>query len=131
MKKLVVFVLTLFLLGCEKSWKEIGDYYAYYGVNIDESVEILDNNEDVLIEGKILNITPDGIKIMGDVEPWKAKAYTIPHSEIGGMKVEGKWVYRYEVKDKYWYKNQDQIYFERPGAFQFGSGSWDSANNFF
>ena len=101
MKKLVVFVLTLFLLGCEKSWKEIGDYYAYYGVNIDESVEILDNNEDVLIEGKILNFTPDGIKIMGDVEPWKAKTYTIPHSEIGGMKVEGKWVYRYEVKDKY------------------------------
>ena len=38
---------------------------------------------------------------MGDVKPWKAKTYTIPHSEVGGMKVEGKWVYRYEVKEKY------------------------------
>ena len=65
MKKLGVFVLTLFLLGCGKLWKEVEDYYAYYGIDIDESVEILDNNEDVLIEGKILNITPDGIKIMG------------------------------------------------------------------
>ena len=101
MKKLGVFVLTLFLLGCGKSWKEVEDYYAYYGIDIDQSVEILDNNEDVLIEGKILNITLDGIKIMGDVEPWKAKTYTIPHSEVGGMKVEGKWVYRYEVKEKY------------------------------
>ena len=62
MKKLGVFVLTLFLLCCGKLWKEVEDYYAYYGIDIDESVEILDNNEDVLIEGKILNITLDGIK---------------------------------------------------------------------
>ena len=44
MKKLGVFVLTLFLLGCGKSWKEVEDYYAYYGIDIDESVEIIDNN---------------------------------------------------------------------------------------
>ena len=48
---------------------------------------MLDNNEDVIIEGKILNITPDGIKIMGDVEPWKTVSYTIPHAEVVGMKV--------------------------------------------
>ena len=87
MKKLGVFVFTLFLIGCGKTWKEVEDYYTYYRVDIDKSVEILDNNEDVIIEGKILNITPDGIKIMGDVEPWKTVSYTIPHAEVGGMKV--------------------------------------------
>ena len=71
MKKLGVFVFTLFLIGCRKTWKEVEGYYAYYWVDIDKSVEILDNNEDVIIEGEILNITPDGIKIMMDVEPWK------------------------------------------------------------
>ena len=95
-----IYANQIWRIACGKSWKEVEDYYAYYGVNTDEPVEIFDNNEDVLIEGKILNITLDGIKIIGDVEPWKAKTYTIPHSEVGGMKVEGKWVYRYEVKDK-------------------------------
>ena len=99
MKKLGVFVFTLFLIGCGKTCKEVEDYYAYYGVDIDKSVEIIDNNEDVIIKGKILNITPDGIKIMGDVEPWKTVSYTIPHAEVGGIKVEGKWVFRYSVKD--------------------------------
>jgi len=99
MKKLGVFVFTLFLIGCGKTWKEVEDYYAYYGVDIDKSVEILDNNEDIIIKGKILNITPDGIKIMGDVEPWKTVSYTIPHAEVGGIKVEGKWVFRCSVKD--------------------------------
>ena len=51
---------------------------------------MLDNNENALIEGKILNITPDRIKIMGDVEPWKTETYTIPHAEVGEMKVVGK-----------------------------------------
>tara|TARA_B100000925_G_scaffold144434_1_gene108167 strand:+ start:344 stop:526 length:183 start_codon:yes stop_codon:yes gene_type:complete len=60
---------------------------------------MLDNNENALIEGKILNITPDRIKIMGDVEPWKTETYTIPHAEVGEMKVVGKWVLRYSVKD--------------------------------
>ena len=87
MKKLGVFVFTLFLIGCGKTWKEVEDYYANYGVDIDKSVEIIDNNEDVIIKGKILNITPDGIKIMGDVEPWKTVSYTIPHAEVVGMKV--------------------------------------------
>ncbi len=36
---------------------------------------------------------------MGEVEPWKTETYTIPHSEVGGIKVEGKWVFRYSVKD--------------------------------
>lgn len=98
MNKLGVFVFTLFLLGCMKSWKDVGDYHAYYGININESVKIFDNNEEILIEGKILNITQDGIKIMGNVDPWKTKTYTIPHSEVGGIKVENKWVYRYKVK---------------------------------
>ncbi len=100
MKKLGVFVFTLFLIGCGKTWKEVEGYYAYQGLDLDKSVEILDNNEDVIIEGKILNITPDGIKIMGEVEPWKTETYTIPHSEVGGIKVEGKWVFRYSVKDQ-------------------------------
>ena len=90
MKKLGVFVFTLFLIGCGETWKEVEDYYAYYGVDIDKSVEIIDNNEDVIIKGKILNITTDGIKIMGDVEPWKTVSYTIPHAEVGGIKVEGE-----------------------------------------
>ena len=99
MKKLGVFVFTLFLIGCGKTWKEVEDYYAYYGVDIDKSVEILDNNEDVIIKGKIINITPVGVKIMGELEPWKTEPYTIPHAEVGGIKVEGKWVFRYSVKD--------------------------------
>ncbi len=29
MKKLGVFVFTLFLIGCGKTWKEVEGYYAY------------------------------------------------------------------------------------------------------
>ena len=36
---------------------------------------------------------------MGELEPWKTETYTIPHAEVGGIKVEGKWVFRYSVKD--------------------------------
>tara|TARA_B100000925_G_scaffold144434_1_gene108166 strand:+ start:153 stop:371 length:219 start_codon:yes stop_codon:yes gene_type:complete len=39
MRKLGVFVLTLFLIGCGKSWKEVEDYDSYYRVDIDKSVE--------------------------------------------------------------------------------------------
>ena len=39
MRKLGVFVLTLFLIGCGKSWKEVDDYDSYYRVDIDKSVE--------------------------------------------------------------------------------------------
>ena len=88
MRKLGVFVLTLFLLGCGKSWKEVEDYYAYYGVNIDEPVEILDNNEDVLIEGKILNITLDGIKIMGGCEAMESQ--DLYHSTLGSWRYESR-----------------------------------------
>ena len=61
MKKLGVFVLTLFLLSCGKSWKEVEDYYAYYGVNTDEPVEIFDNNENLLGTIKQENIIKSAI----------------------------------------------------------------------
>ena len=72
---------SLYSIGCGKTWKEVEDYYALRR-DIDKSVEILDNNEDVIIKGKILNITPVGVKIMGEL-PWKT-VNTIPHAEVGG-----------------------------------------------
>lgn len=55
-------------MGLGNHGKKLMHYYACYGVDLDKSVEILDNNEDLLIERKDLNITPNRIKI---IEMWR------------------------------------------------------------